>query len=721
VKGLEKVGLGSMANLTDEAILASQAYKDLNEKQRNDLAEHLKKVAEMERAAQEDRLKKYVAFARGAISERAKVKLEEMNTIAEIEKTFEHKETDTEEQKTAKTKYKGLAMEQARKEANDALQKLDWEAFKSSNTFNTIFDDLENAGEKSLQLVIDKLKDFKEQWKDMPFDQMRQVVDLLQKAEEAQKVESNPFKEGKRLKKAIKKDGRSKEQAQLDVYNAEQQKAINEQALANYELFEKVANKQIAATTLSTEQLKEYVEWQSKSADAQRMLVEGKKIENAELDKAIQKGNTQQNNIKKLTDVYKKQEDSINQINKLTQDLYGSFMDLAENGAALFGEELDETTMIFADMGASMADTVMQTVALWINLKSVEAGAYKAGTALNTAMGVIGWIVMGVQLLSQALKAIVQAHDNKRQKAIEAEAKTVERLQKAYEDLKETIDTTYDLSTLQQSADIANRNIEEQIKAQEKMIALEEGKKKTDQDAIDGYKEEIEKLKKQQKELNEQVLEEKGGFGSDANRKSAAEAFVDAWLQAYKETGDGLSGLNDQFNEFYESFVKKQLLLQGTSKYLDSFFNQFDKEIASITQSGATKEQIEHVVNLIKDTWDGTSSNLDAYLSSLAEAFNVSEMLGTTELAGLQAGIQSVSEETADVLAAYMNSVRLHVADNNSKITQIADFMLSGNFANPIVDELRMLASQTTAINELLNSLTAPHPTQMGRGLKVII
>ena len=39
VKGLEKVGLGSMANLTDEAILASQAYKDLNEKQQKDLAD----------------------------------------------------------------------------------------------------------------------------------------------------------------------------------------------------------------------------------------------------------------------------------------------------------------------------------------------------------------------------------------------------------------------------------------------------------------------------------------------------------------------------------------------------------------------------------------------------------------------------------------------------------------------------------------------------------
>ena len=691
----------------------------------NALQAYLKKVADMERKAQEDRLKKYVAFARGAISERAKVKLEEMNTIAEIEKTFEHKETDTEEQKTAKTKYKGLAMEQARKEANDALQKLDWEAFKSSDTFNTIFDDLENAGEKSLQLVIDKLKDFKEQWKDMPFDQMRQVVDLLQKAEEAQKVESNPFKEGKRLKKAIKEDGRSKEQALLDLSMDENLIKISEDDLSRYETYAQIQDGILSATTLTADEQKEYEEWSAKSVDAQRMLVESAKLQRQESEKGVGNAKKQLTNIDKLTDAYKEQETALNEINKLSQDLYKSFRDLAENGAALFGEELDETTMIFADMGASMADTVMQTVALWINLKSVETGAYAAGTALNSAMGVIGWIVMAVQLLSQVLKAVVQAHDNKRQKQIEAEAKNVERLQKAYEGLKETIDTTYDLSTLQQTADIANKNIEEQIAAQERMIALEEEKKKTDQSAIDGHNKEIEELKKQQKELKEQVLEEKGGFGSDENRKSAAEAFVDAWLQAYKETGDGLSGLNDQFNEFYESFVKKQLLLQGSSKYLNAFFDQFDEQIASITQSGATKEQIAHVANAIKDTWDGTSSNLDAFLSSLAEALKVSEMLGTTELAGLQAGISGITEDQADVLASYMNSIRFFVADSNTQLKAlVAAQGIDTDIPNPMLSQLmniaesvRQNAATTDAINDLLNRVKLS--TNDGTALKV--
>lgn len=39
---------------------------------------------------------------------------------------------------------------------------------------------------------------------------------------------------------------------------------------------------------------------------------------------------------------------------------------------------------------------------------------------------------------------------------------------------------------------------------------------------------------------------------------SAADAFVDAWLEAFQETGDGLKGLEDNFNEMLLNLVKRQ-------------------------------------------------------------------------------------------------------------------------------------------------------------------
>lgn len=698
VKGLEKAGLGSMTNLSNEAILASQAYKDLNEKQQKDLADHLKKVDDMERKAQEERLKKYVAFARGAISERAKIKLEELNKLAEIEKTFEHKGTDTEAQRAEKDKYKKLATEQARKEANDALQKLDWEAFRSSDTFNVIFDDLENAGEKSLQVVIDKLKAFKEQWKDMPFDQMRQVVDLLQKAEEAQNSSDNPFVEAKRLRKSIKKDGRSYEKATQDLIGYDNMIRITKEDISNYQLFEQIQSGLADPTKLTTEQQAEYARWIKLSNDEQKLLLRSKE---RELGISQQNAaNTQKhiNNIKKLPNEYQKQADAIGKMQDMANNLYNSFKGLHE----ALGGDTDSIDYIFADMGMQVANTVLQTMALQVQLASatVQAGTFAA--AMNAALGPIGWVVAGMSVLTSVFSAFSQAHDKKKERQIQAEIKLVERLQKVYDDLGETIENTYSMDTLNQATKMSKKNLDEQIAATERMIQAEYDKKDTDHERIEDWKDEIEDAKKALKELNEQAIEEKGGFGGEANRKSAATAFVDAWLQAYKETGDGLSGLNEQFDEFYEDFAKKQLLLGGVDKYLENFFNKFDTDISKI----ATPADAEKVAKEIITTWDGTAQNLDSLLRTLAENLGLSETLGAGTLGGLQKNIQGVSEETADVLASYMNSIRLFVADSNTQLKAlVAAQSLDGDAPNPMLSQLLSIAEQTRAIRDLFDSV----------------
>ena len=106
--------------------------------------------------------------------------------------------------------------------------------------------------------------------------------------------------------------------------------------------------------------------------------------------------------------------------------------------------------------------------------------------------------------------------------------------------------------------------------------AEEDKKKKTDKDKIRGWKNEIEDMKETLKELEEERIKGLGGFGSESEYKSATEAFVSAWLDAYKETGDGLSGLEEQFNEFFTNMVKNQLMMRGVDRYLDGFYKQFD-------------------------------------------------------------------------------------------------------------------------------------------------
>ena len=642
------------------------------------MEDFLKKVNDMELKDKERRLKELAEYMRKEQDIRIKLKLEEINKIKDID------ESDATEQQ------KNLLKSNVRRDYAQKIKKAEWDEFTKTPYIVQMFDDLDSVGTKALENLGKKLETLKDDLYSagLPASELKEILDKINKVED-ELNERNPFRgltDGFKNVFGGLAQARKKYETQLEQQG---------QADLSYKTF-------LEAYNVFNETYGEF------GGDP-----EARKLIEVQLRESKTHAEKMQKTTDEVAENYSKAAKSVALLGKrissaveLTQQLAQSAIDVADS----FGAFSEKGSKEVADSAMSILGSV--------------GGLAQAGIKMASGDW-LGGITSAVTSIAQLIIGINQTGDAMKQMKIEKELKSVERLQKAYEDLEEAINNVYDLNVLQQKADIANKNIEEQIKAQEKMIALEEDKKKSDQDAIDGYKEEIEELKKQQKELNEQVLEEKGGFGSDANRKSAAEAFVDAWLQAYKETGDGLSGLNDQFDEFYESFVKKQLLLQGTSKYLDSFFSQFDKKINSLTKSAATKEQIANVANEIKETWDGTSSNLDAFLSSLAEALKISETLGSTELAGLQAGIQGMSADQADILAAYWSSVRLYTADTNAKVTELATKLLSDDAtSNPMLAQLKNIATSvdanrlaTEAIQDLMNSVKTS--TNDGMSLKV--
>ena len=71
---------------------------------------------------------------------------------------------------------------------------------------------------------------------------------------------------------------------------------------------------------------------------------------------------------------------------------------------------------------------------------------------------------------------------------------------------------------------------------------------------------------------------------------------------------------------------------------------------------------------------------------------------------GLQKGIQGVTEQTAEIIAAYMNAIRYYVIDNNTKLGQIVGIVQDNTgAANPMLAELRSLRQRADDIHYLLN------------------
>jgi DNA repair exonuclease SbcCD ATPase subunit len=338
------------------------------------------------------------------------------------------------------------------------------------------------------------------------------------------------------------------------------------------------------------------------------------------------------------------------------------------------------------------------------------------GDWLSAGMGAIS----GVMSIASTLG---QAHDKKKERQIEREMKLVKNLNKIYEELGETIRNAYSLDTLNEATQMSRDNLLEQINATERMIEAEKDKKGTDWDRIEEWEDQIKEYEKSLQELEETRLQELGAFASDESKKSGAQAFMDAWLEAYKETGDGLSGLNEQFDEFFEDMIKKQMLQRGSQKFLEPFFSQFD---TAIEDWASGKISDKEALGAIDEAQEYYLPQLNEFWTKLAESLGLSEDLAksTAELGGLSAGISGITEDQADILAAYWSSVRLYTADTNTKVTELVTKLFSDDAtANPMLSQLKAILAQTTAIRDLFDSVVGHGNggTHSGAYLKVAV
>lgn len=709
-KELFDIDVSSLGDITakiNKELASGMWGKEVEDK----LKEFQRKVAEMEAKEQAERLKTYLKYTRDAIGERAKIKLEELRKLDEIEQTFEKQKrmadiATGEYERLEEAKQRAILGVQ--KEALAEMQKLEWEQFKSSDVFINMFNDLDNASTKAIDSMIDQLEKYKKEWSNLPVDQMKEVAKQLERMKQAMAERDalyDPFKGG--FMKTPDADEREMAEQRILTANRAIQTAKVAIATIEFEMQE-YAEGRIKLSEEEYRQLKERKETLlSNLAITEDYILEQQGIVD-EYEKQIIRLNAQSEALGKCYD--------------MANDLYDAFRNLAE----ALGVDEDSPAMIFADMGMNMAETVMQAMQLHAQVLIAKAqmdalgvSAESFGYKLNSAMGVIGWIVMGVQLLATGIKAIVEAHDNSLQDKIEFWQDNVEGLQKSYENLSEAVDEAYSLTQLEQYTMEMQHLNNQMINAYKEMIYLEEAKKQTDNDAIKEMRESISQLEKENEEVFKNMFSE-ATDGILDSAKDAARDFTDAWFEAFKETGDGMKGLEDTFNEMIANMIRQQISMSIVSPYLERWKTQLEKYIdpekgdltLSINDANKFAETVKNEIPYLNESLENAFRPVADLVNLYGDAGN---------LTGLQKGIQGITETQAEEISAYLNSIRFFISQQNDTLLNLAQRVLSVNDAeNPIVAQLRIIAAQTTAINELLNSLTTPFGGG-GRGFKVVI
>lgn len=576
-----------------------------------------------------------------------------------------------------------------------------WKNFQGSDMYVKIFENLDHTSTKVLDYMIQRLQSLREEMKNLDPTQVKAITEQISKLQETRNSR-NPFKaftsglkELVKYTKEYKKLGGDNALISIsDRYDKEEKNIENQgKIIANLDA---EYNKSMLLNGLDDEKTKTL----KTNLDLSKNQLDNMKKQHSETKGTLDTLNNAQGETDNAKNKFSK---SVTDITSIVSSMATAFNGLFE---ALGGsdEQLENTL--------SVVDNIGQAV-----------GSYYSGNDAGVVSGAMGALTGVAKLFS---------NEGKIDKEIARQERAVNSLQHAYEKLKKSMDDSFDTQKLYEYNQKSVDALKKQQKAYQAMINAERGRKKPDEGKIQEWEQQIDDLNTTIQELGESMTEALGGFGSQSNYKSAAEAFSEAWVDAFNEGSDALEALNNKFDEYFNTMLTKQLMNRATSKYIQPILEAFDKAVSEGSEGGnngldVTKKELEG----IKELKDKNLALFNEYAKNLMDVLNV-KPTGSSNISALQQGIQSVTESTAQALESILSSLRYYVATQQADVRIIRDTLLEklGNSisaitqdtsSSPVLIELRLQTTILTDIRDTLASCVKGGHKQGRNGIKVFM
>lgn len=652
-----KEKIGGKAGAEDE-------YKAIEEAQQ--------RLGKLEQKYAVERAKNYVKYLTESLAERAQIEVKAAQDINKIQ-----------EDMSLDAFSKEQAINNRRKKMNEDLAKVDFDEFKASDVYISVFKDLEQASRTQLQYVINKLREFQSTYKDLSPTQVKAIANALKEAEGALASQTSLKDIGQNLKEAFdyakRRKGLQEEQVKLQ---SEIDRLTEVETAKSIEL----ANEQLKLKGIQDQNSDEYKEQAKKVFVIQSGLKATQLILDVNRDK-----------LKKTTEEITNGEQAWKNVHSAIQTASQKIADFKDSLDAVF-EGLDSMGLVsdsMRDNYESLGEIVggLQTFA--DGLSSIDT--QKPFTILTGGIKAIGGVF-------KTIGGIFNIGDKKKERQIKRLQEHVENLQKAYEKLGNEIKRAYEYNDYKAGYEQSLKNLEEQKNAIQEQINLEKSKKKVDEDKVKEYEDALEKLAEDERSLRNQFYEDWGSYGDD-QIKSAGEDFVSTWLDAFKETGDGLDALNGKWDEFFENLIMRQAASAVVNRKLKKYIDRIN---AVLDSSGLSEAETAARMKEIIDAAKNEASTMNDQLKNWFSALGIKGGQGELLLSDLQNGIQNITEPQAAAIEAYLNSMRFAVFEQNnimSSMLEAIQAQYGTGTDNPILSEVKAIRSLVANIDNKLSKV----------------
>lgn len=581
-----------------------------------------------------------------------------------------------------------------------------WKAFSSSESYINLFDNLEYYSKTVLEDMKERLVNIRVQLGKLNPTEVKQILEAEQKLNDYINKSDSYGKLFKNLKayitlrRKVTKGKSAEKQARRDLQTYTQQLDIQSKI---------VAQKKVAANDsvdVTSEAWREY--------EAARMMYDITKKNKEQAEKTV---NAYDKQRKSLADILKILETNIKNLGKIklgdnveesisdiTNSISGFASMLEDSFGVYIGQDFKEILEgVGAFFGAVEGFDITKPISSTLNLL----------TGLGKSIGSIFGLGNGDDDLEKEIK---------RQQAL------IERLQRSYNKLKESMDAAWSSEELLQYSHSLEKNIEAQIVSLNAMIAAESDKKHKDKAKIQEWQDAIEDLNDSLEDLKESTTEAFGGIG-EKNYKSAAEEFASAWLEAFNESENALDALNETFEDYFNTLLKKQILNRAAQRFLQPLFDAIDKAVSEGSAGGnlgtdVTESELKNIQDLANVQFEA----MNDYVSAFMDALNIKPS-SQKSLSALQQGIQNITESQASAIESILNSMRFFSAQTAEDVSAIRRLLSASNslYQNEGEQSLLLgeLKTQTSVMNKLyslLDSVIKPTGHRFnGGGIKVFM
>lgn len=314
----------------------------------------------------------------------------------------------------------------------------------------------------------------------------------------------------------------------------------------------------------------------------------------------------------------------------------------------------DAVTQGLASMGLA-GDEVTQDLLGDIGNMVGAAGQLATGIATGNPLSIIQG---SIGLITSAFE-VFNVKDRKAERAIKKHAEAVKTLEKEYKALEHAVDKALGESVYENQKALISNMRQQQLHLQE-MWKAEEGKKKTDSDKVEEYKEQYAELGRQ----IEDTIAEIAQSITQTSAKDLASQLSDAIAETFTD-GFNSAKVNQAIEkvvqQVMQNAVKNALKLQFLEGPLQAAIAQLQKDMGFDAEGngsfdGLTEAEQDRFRNRVKEIAASYTEALKMYEDLFKE---LGDEAGdpTSTMAG---AIKGASQESIDLLAGQTNAVRVN-------------------------------------------------------------